>query len=466
MDIGFSTVSLTWDQPQTPNGPLPPAYNMSRAFSAFHFPQPRYTNGVHFPGLGYYRFPSKFVRAGAENDIEFYFRTQYEDGLLLFLASDGSQTDVLFIELRRGKPWFMFDCQEGPASFSISESVRFDDGMWHHLKILRQNQKGILTLDSKYSATKNSQGGATVISENTGVYIGGLPKSFSILRQDSGDAKINRYHFIGCIRDIKSQGQLLDWDSALEAVSVEPPMNACPIRVQSPGIFLRGGGYVSVRKGLFTGGSIYTLTLHFRSQMHSGILLFAYGPFTEFAITLVDNSVVIKVSAPKNKNNFVIKPESGELCDGKWHKLEITSFTPTNVAIILDGKTHTRAGMDLDSITSEIFLGGLPKGSVAETRAHQLGVNVEMSFGGCIQNLTSSSGPLNLGRDIIGLWNADLDGCALIDASNQLGSCLSFSSSVVYTGNRGTFNDTTVQPFTGNVSSHILLESIRLFYVS
>ena len=450
LSVDSSTVYLKWSQPQTPNGPLPPSYNLSRAYSALYFPPPLVTEGVHFPGLGFYKFPSDFVGAGAANDIQFWFRTQYASGLMLFLVSDGSQTDMLAVQLRDGKPWLIFDCQDGPAAFTISESVRFDDGEWHQLKIKRVSRRGTLTVDG-YQASQDSPGSATVISANTGVYIGGLPSTFTFLRSNSGNSKIEKISFIGCLRGITSDSRQLDWTSALEADSVEPQRNGCPVRDKKKAILLRGGGYVAIHSARadILSSSIFSFTLVFRTQLSSGLLLFAYGPTTTFAIQFAGNQVETKYVTSSEQGSVTVPPSSGEICDGNWHNLTLTNFNVGTLTIVLDGNTVVRSGISNLGITSRIYIGGVPKS--AETIAQQAGVDVESSFGGCVI-VQSTAQDIDYLDTVTAMHNADLDGClpeSTMPVSSQVGKCLPFNSSVVNSGKTDSFNDSTFDIFTG-----------------
>lgn len=465
LSVDSSTLYLKWSQPQTPNGPLPPSYNLSRAYSALYFPRPLVTAGVHFPGLGYYKFPSDFVKPGASNDIQFWFRTQYASGLLLFLASDGSQTDMLAVELRDGKPWLIFDCQDGPVAFTISQSVRFDDGEWHQLKIKRVSRRGTLTVDG-YQASRDSPGLATVISTNTGVYIGGLPSTFTLLRQDTGNAVLSRISFIGCVRGIISDSRQLDWSSALEAFSVEPQRNGCPARDKKKALLLRGGGYVAIdsTKADILTSNIFSFTLMFRTQLSSGLLLFAYGPTTTFAIQFAENQVETMYVTSSVQGSVTIPPLSGEICDGEWHNLTITNFVG-RLTIIVDSNTVVRSGITNLVIQSIFYLGGVPWGSSAETVAQQAGVNVESSFGGCMI-VQSTAKEIDYPKVVTAMHNADLDGChpeSTVAVSSQVGKCLPFNSSVVYSGKTEMFNDSSVDVFTGKFSSQIISVLFFLF---
>ena len=437
------TVYLKWPQPQTLNGPYPPSYNISRAFSALHYPPPIVDAGVHFPGLGYYRFPSDFVRSGATNDIEFWFRTKYADGLILFCASPGVQSDLFAVEMRDGKPWLIFDCQSGPAIFTISQSVRFDDGQWHHVKITRRNQLGTLNVDT-YSATQSSPGSATSISANTGVYIGWLPLTFQLVRSDL----ISNIPFIGCLRDIKSNYNTLDWTTAQEAVGVEPERNGCPEKDNKKAIHLRGGGYVTIAKGtLGLNSSIFYFSLIFRSQLSAGLLLFAHGPTSTFAVQYNRNKLEMQYTINSRRGALDIQLSSGEICDGQWHNL-----TMSNIIMLFDGEVKfiTPPLADL-KIISSVYVGGVPWGSVEDKLARQVGLDVDASFGGCIQ-ISSPLLDVDYAHKVEAIHNADLDGClpaATISVSSQIGSCLSLNSSTLYSGKTEIFNDSTVEYFTG-----------------
>ena len=468
LSVDSSTVYLKWSQPQTPNGPLPPSYNLSRAYSALFFPPPLVTAGVHFPGLGYYKFPADFVIPGASNDIQFWFRTQYADGLLLFLASDGSQTDMLAVELRDGKPWLIFDCQDGPVAFTISQSVRFDDGEWHQLKIKRVIRRGTLTVDG-YQASQDSPGTATVISRNTGVYIGGLRSTFALLRQDTGNAALKRISFIGCIRGVTSVSRQLDWTSALEAVNVEPQRNGCPARDKKKAILLRGGGYVTIdsAKADILTSDIFSFTLIFRTQLSSGLLLFAYGPTTTFSIQLAQNQVEVMHVTSSVQGSVTVAPLSGDICDGRWHNVTITNFLGV-LTVIVDTNTVVRPGITNLVIQNIFYIGGVPWGSPAETVAQQAGVNVESSFGGCMMVQTTLK-EIDYQNVVTAMHNADLDGClpeSTIAASGQVGECFPFNSSVVFSGKTEMFNDSSVDAFTGKCCRKMISDLLSLFILT
>lgn len=467
--MSSSSISLTWTQPKIPNGPLPPSYNVTRSPAAFNHPPQEVTAGVHFPGLGFYKFPANFVGAGAVNKIELSFRTKYPDGLILFLASDGKQEDLLAIELREGKPWFIFDCQDGPAAFTIQDPVRFDDNKWHYLRVDRMNSLGTLTIDGVYSNSGSSAPPSTFIGGNTGVYIGGLPSKFVITRKDSGNAVIRRHGFIGCLKEVKSNSRVFDWTAALEKKGVDPESNACPVSGNDTGAFLRGGGFIVIKSGILTGNVFFVIELSLRTQFRSGILLFAYGPSSHVALHLVDGRVNVKLRGRSNQT----RAHDKEVCDGKWHSISIVGVRDSSFVIAVDGNNNNNFyPITYITINSDLYFGGVPvEEEEVVGRVKDAGIDPYDSFGGCIKDLKIMSKVFYyLNKNVIKMRNADLDGCvsdAQVNATLSAGGglCQDRNSIDLVTQTTTQFTDSSVKPFTGNLVGFLReLFLFRLFF--
>ncbi|XP_048585709.1 usherin isoform X2 [Nematostella vectensis] len=450
-----TSATLNWTQPQTPNGPLPPAYNLSRAFAAMHYPPPEVIAGAHFPGNGYYKFPGSYVREGTTNEIELWFRTQYPDGLILFL-SDSSQADLLAVVLREGKPWFIFDCQTGPAAFTVSAAVTFDDNQWHRLQLTRKDSVGTLTVDGIYTASGSSSGASTFISMGTGVYIGGLPTDFIITRSDPPAARVGRYPFIGCIKSVTSQGSgPWQWEQAVAKEGVDPVMNACPVRDNEkknlPGVLLRGGGYIALAPSVFNGGNgIFVLSLSFRTYFKSGLLLFTYGPSSHVAVSLVSGQIKVRLQSPL-KEAVYTSAVANDLCDGFWHRVEITGVGNFSFVFTVDGVKNVETAVDKIAVTSPLYIGGIPlDNNNAVAAANKAGLDIQDTFGGCIRDVTTDTNVL-FGREVLAMRNSDLDGCVsnkTLNVTQPSSACAVFQSTVITTQNTVRYFDTGVQPFT------------------
>ena len=73
--------------------------------------------------------------------------------LLLFAASDGEQEEYIVIQLRDGRPWFLFDPQGGAAGATPTNDGgrTYDDGNWHHILVTRSGFIGQITVDGLYT---------------------------------------------------------------------------------------------------------------------------------------------------------------------------------------------------------------------------------------------------------------------------------------------------------------------------
>ena len=73
--------------------------------------------------------------------------------LLLFAASDGEQEEYIVIQLRDGRPWFLFDPQGGAAGATPTNDRgrTYDDGNWHHVLVTRSGFIGQITVDGLYT---------------------------------------------------------------------------------------------------------------------------------------------------------------------------------------------------------------------------------------------------------------------------------------------------------------------------
>ena len=102
---------LTWPPPTQPNGPGP-NYRLIRQIPSFHSPPPLVGVGTRFPGTGYYMFPPETIPQGvAFSGFDLWFKTKSKNGLIIFAGSEGGQEEFIVIQLRSGRPWFLFDPQ-------------------------------------------------------------------------------------------------------------------------------------------------------------------------------------------------------------------------------------------------------------------------------------------------------------------------------------------------------------------
>ncbi|CDQ96127.1 unnamed protein product [Oncorhynchus mykiss] len=104
-------MEVTWDPPSQPHGP-PPLYQVERTDLSLSDPRDLVVRGAMFPGNGYHRFPSDTLPVNSDfTGLRLSFRTRASDGLLLCAVSPGNQEEYLALQIRNGRPYFLFDPQ-------------------------------------------------------------------------------------------------------------------------------------------------------------------------------------------------------------------------------------------------------------------------------------------------------------------------------------------------------------------
>lgn len=91
-----------------------------------------------------------------------------------------------------------------------------------------------------------------VIGQTTGVFLGGLPNGFVIVRSDTGNTEVIQQGFVGCMQNVKIKKQHmpteiwedLDWDAATSSSHVFPTMEGCPSELQAGIQFLGRGNWL------------------------------------------------------------------------------------------------------------------------------------------------------------------------------------------------------------------------------
>lgn len=430
VDIHNSTaISLAWTDPTRANGPLPVTFKIHRVNALYNTPPAKVVRGVQFSGFGFYRFSgSVVILDSAKNQIELWFKTKFSDGLLLF-ASSKRQEDLIVIELRDGKPWFIFDTESGPAAFTVQSQAKFNDNQWHHLQVSRDMQMGQISVDSTHKGSGSSSGSTNVIGQIDSIYVGGLPRDYVITRSDSGDASIQRESFIGCVRDIRFKNIPLDFKTHLEKSNVPPLSDHCSLYPQD-GIYFKGYGSVVLNKGVFSGGPNFHISFKVVTSLKDALLFYCEGLDAHFIIFISDGMLYLqfKQSSKDALSKFEISNKN-QLCDNQQHTLDIKNKA-RQISVTLDGVAKALAGVQLAtdlSLSSETYIGGLPK-TVDSLVLKQ--ANLVHHFAGCIRDLSIGS-PINLQRSVKSHHNIEFNGCP---TNNQQQTCQNPTVVTVYNG--------------------------------
>ena len=298
-------LNLTWRNPQHVNGPEP-SFLLMKSEVAFATPPIEMSRGVRFPGLSYVRFPPSIVpRDASYTGIELRFRTLEPDCLLFFsaapLSSDGVREEYVVLQLRDGRPWFLFDAQDNPTAVTTDndDDRRYNDGEWHRIEANRFNRNGLLEIDGVFTGSNTSAKSTTVIGANDGVYIGGIPTDYDVARPgDRQELLVTRSPLIGCLKDIRVQRNTalgdwsnVTWNEADRWHRAYPSWQGCPIELNRPSIHFLGRGYLKMSENLqLQNPNSWSITLSLRTQFTSGLLFYAGNNEDGFIMATILNS--------------------------------------------------------------------------------------------------------------------------------------------------------------------------------
>jgi hypothetical protein len=261
----------------------------------------------------------------------------------------------------------------------------------------------------------------------------------------------NSIHFIGCLNKLRLQNRLVSLDTALQKVNVEPVSSGCPMDHAS-GFYLKGGGYLSLKKEIFKGNTIYTLSFKFKTFYTSGILVFVYGEGTGeesyFTVSLDSGDIRVLYRTRSSYGNITVVP-TRPVCDGAWHSLLLTNFGKSSFFIDIDRNRETiDPGITDLYVTSELYFGGLPFGSRAAQKAGSIGLNTGTIFGGCFTEIKTSR-VVDLLTEVSSVMNVDMSGCPRTVNGTRGGTCYNATSQLVYAGTDDSMVDGELASFTG-----------------
>ncbi|XP_016350129.1 usherin-like, partial [Sinocyclocheilus anshuiensis] len=392
--------------------------------------------------------------ADANLGLQLSFRTHVEEGLLLFAVSPGEQEEYVALQIRNGRPYFLFDPQASAVALSPRNDGgrRYNDNQWHHLIATRKQAVGTIIVDNQYSGSASATSGNTIIGQNTGVFIGGIPENFTILRQDTGQAKLVQQGFAGCLRDVmvqKSSGttyawEPLDWDSALEKHETYESWEGCPA-VSEDGAYFLGHGFLKVKPEIFAGGDYFEISFEFKTDQLNAMLLFAYDiDGKDFILAELQGGVLFWVLRWSEQTAELSVWVGLSYCDGGWNTLNVLKRGPLASAGLNGVYEQDRKGIGGPlTISSPLYLGGVPRGvKHPALNKHSL----LHGFGGCIRDVRFARGPvISLAAVSSSAVRVNLDGCLSVDTSVN---CRGNDSILVYTGRDRSAEDLTLQPFT------------------
>ncbi|KAM4602923.1 usherin [Polymixia lowei] len=458
--VNETTIQLDWDPPAHLNGP-PPLYQVERTDVSFSDPRDPVIRGTRLPGNGYYRFPSDILPVNTDfTGIQLSFRTQSPDGLLLCAFSPGSQEEFLALQIQNGRPYFLFDPQGSAVAVGVQDDGgrRYDDGKWHSVMATRRGAVGTIVVDDQYRGNASASSGSTIIGENTGVFMGGLPEDFTVLRQDLRDGQLVQQGFSGCLRDVKlkvtdspsEEWKPLDWSIATDRAAAYENWEGCPVQSDDGAHFL-GQGYLELSRDVFTGGEDFDITMEFRTDQLNALLFFTYNTNSDdYMLVELEGGLLYFILSRGGHVTDLSMWVGLSYCDGDWNQLSLAKHGSIIFAAVNDWAEEMRGvggggGLGNDSL---VYLGGVPIELVHPAlvgRSHRNGL------GGCVRGLTfqtdKTKPPITVKLAAVHRHSVRvyLDGCPTSDSRFL---CRGNDSVLVYTGKKTQAQDYSLQPFT------------------
>ncbi|XP_055085949.1 usherin [Periophthalmus magnuspinnatus] len=459
--VNEHTIQILWDPPAQLNGP-PPLYQLERIDVSLSDPHTPVVRGTRFPGNSFYEFPDDTLPTNTDfTGIRLSFRTQSPDGLLIAAFSPGIQEEFIAIQLKNGQLYFIFDPQGSPVSVAANNGELLHDDQWHSITATRKGSTGTVTIDDQYRGTASAASGSSIIGENTGVFIGGLPEDFTFQRRDLGESNVElvKQGFTGCLRDVHflmmdspfKQWKPLNWTSATRKTSAYESWEGCPAQLEEGAHFL-GHGYLELSGNVFRGGENFKINFEFRTDQLDALLLFTYNTQSDdyMLVQLRGGFLSFIVSCEGEVTSLVMWAGLG-YCDGDWKQFSVTKEGSLLSAAVDDWEDMTRGeGQNvLLQVDSPFYLGGVPSAlshPALDSQSHKHGL------GGCIRRVLISDerNPdvtpfVNLFVASLGSVRVFLGGCP---SSESLYNCRGNDSVLIYTGKNTQATDDNLQPFT------------------
>uniref|UniRef100_A0A8B9RAB4 Basement membrane-specific heparan sulfate proteoglycan core protein n=1 Tax=Astyanax mexicanus TaxID=7994 RepID=A0A8B9RAB4_ASTMX len=344
----------------------------------FKSPQLEETS-FYFDGSGY-SVVEKSLRS-ISTSIVMFFKTLSPNGLLLYLASNGTR-DFLSIELVEGKVHVTFELGSGPLTLTSSKA--YNTGVWYKIALQRNKRKGYLAVMAADNASERevmeaeSPGTASDLnrSDLDPIYIGGLPASRPIRRQ------VVARSYVGCIKNVEIART--NFDLLRESYGVKKGCILKPIRSVS----VLGGGYVQMPA--VTVGPQTEIISSFSSRNSSGLILAGFNSASGrkrrhtqqsfLAVMLVSGRLEVHVSVAEGAgvHKAVIKSQSGTFSDGEEHSL----ILQRNKRSDTEQQETVRLGSAAEKVLSlsDFYIGGVPEREATAV------LTFTTSFYGCIRN--------------------------------------------------------------------------------
>ncbi|KAF6732239.1 Laminin subunit alpha-2, partial [Oryzias melastigma] len=317
--------------------------------------------------------------------LEFDLRTKEQSGLVLYMARI-NHADFVSIQIKDGQVCLGYDLGRGNISGCVPFSI--NDGSWHKIRVSRNKQRGVLTVDGLYSKQMTSPNKADLLDVVGTLYVGGLPQSYTTKRIGPILYSIN-----GCIRNLKMVGSPVGTKSAPAAsedfkLNMAAPASShmvgrCFTETET-GSYFDGTGYLKAVASYRVGLDV-SIALEFRTTRTNGVLLAVSDQDKDgLGLEIVQGKLLFHVDNGAGRITAEHAPEGADFCDGRWHAVTATKLRH-KLELEVDGRKSRAESPNARSSTCDtnnpVYVGGYPDG------VHQAALTTKRSFRGCMRSL-------------------------------------------------------------------------------
>ncbi|XP_075893685.1 laminin subunit alpha-2 isoform X3 [Nelusetta ayraudi] len=379
-------------QAPTPAAVLPPADSCAGAVA------PAVLEEAHQFGLtrnSHMSFAFDDAKVREKLILEFDVRTKEDSGLLLYMARV-NHADFVAVQVKDGQVCLSYDLGHGNISGCIPFSI--NDGNWYKVRVNRNKQRGVLSVDGRYSKQMISPKRADLLDVVGVMYVGGLPKNFTTKRIGPIVHSIN-----GCIRNLKMMGGPVATKSAVTGRTESVPEDfnfnmATPasshmvgrcFQATEAGSYFDGTGFLKAVSSYRVGLDM-AISFEFRTSKTSGVLLAVSNQASDgLGIEIVQGKLLFNVDNGAGRVTAEHAPEGDGFCDGRWHSVT-ASKQRHRVELAVDGRQSRAQSPNARSATCDtsdpLYVGGYPDG------VHQAALTTSAPFRGCLRNLQITKG--------------------------------------------------------------------------
>ncbi|KAJ0061005.1 hypothetical protein NL108_004717 [Boleophthalmus pectinirostris] len=312
--------------------------------------------------------------------LEFELRTKEDSGLVLYMARI-NHADFVSIQIKKGQVCLGYDLGHGNTSGCVPFSI--NDGNWHTIRVNRNKQRAVLTIDSKYMKQMFSPKKADLLDVVGVIYVGGLPQNYTTKRIGPILYSVN-----GCVRNFKMHGSavsspLEDFKVDMQTPSSSHMVGRCFVSTE-PGTYFQGNGYLKA-VATYRVGQEVSIAFDFRTSRTNGVLLgVSDNDRNGLGIEIVDGKLQFHVDNGAGLITAEVSPEGEGFCDGQWHSVTATKIRH-KLELRVDSAQSKAESPNARSNTCEtndpIYVGGYPAG------VHQAALSTKRSFKGCMKDL-------------------------------------------------------------------------------